>query len=31
MILRRLLHSMNYRYRLHLKDLPGRPDVVFGT
>lgn len=29
MIVRRLLYSMNYRYRLHRKDLPGRPDVVF--
>jgi len=31
MIVRRLLHAMNYRYRLHLKDLPGRPDIVFGS
>jgi DNA mismatch endonuclease (patch repair protein) len=31
MSVRRLLHSMNYRYRLHRKDLPGRPDIVFGT
>lgn len=31
MLVRRLLHSMNYRYRLHQKDLPGRPDIVFGT
>lgn len=29
MIVRRLLFSMNYRYRLHRKDLPGRPDIVF--
>ena len=29
MLVRRLLHSMNYRYRLHRKDLPGHPDVVF--
>lgn len=29
MLVRRLLHSMNYRYRLHRKELPGRPDVVF--
>jgi DNA mismatch endonuclease Vsr len=29
MVVRRLLHSMNYRYRLHRKDLPGRPDIVF--
>ena len=29
MIVRRLLFSMDYRYRLHRKELPGRPDVVF--
>lgn len=27
---RRLVHSMGYRYRLHRKDLPGKPDLVFG-
>ena len=26
---RRLAHSMGYRYRLHVADLPGRPDLVF--
>lgn len=26
---RRLVHSMGYRYRLHRHDLPGRPDLVF--
>lgn len=26
---RRLLHRMGYRYRLHRKDLPGHPDLVF--
>jgi DNA mismatch endonuclease, patch repair protein len=26
---RRLLHRLGYRYRLHRKDLPGRPDIVF--
>jgi DNA mismatch endonuclease, patch repair protein len=26
---RRLAHSMGYRYRLHRKDLPGKPDLVF--
>lgn len=26
---RRLLHSMGYRYRLHARELPGTPDVVF--
>lgn len=25
---RRLLHSMGYRFRLHVKRLPGKPDVV---
>ena len=29
MIVRRLAHSMGYRYRLHRKDLPGKPDLVF--
>jgi DNA mismatch endonuclease (patch repair protein) len=29
MIVRRLAHAMGYRYRLHRKDLPGRPDLVF--
>ena len=29
MQVRRLLHSLGYRYRLHRSDLPGRPDLVF--
>jgi len=29
MQVRRLLHSLGYRYRLHAKDLPGKPDLVF--
>ena len=29
MVVRRLIHSMGYRYRLHRKDLPGKPDLVF--
>jgi len=29
MVVRRLVFSMGYRYRLHVKDLPGRPDLVF--
>ncbi len=29
MTVRRLLHSMGYRYRLHRRDLPGKPDLVF--
>lgn len=27
--LRRMLHRDGYRYRLHAKNLPGRPDIVF--
>lgn len=26
---RRLLHAMGFRFRLHVKELPGRPDIVF--
>ncbi len=26
---RRIVHSMGYRYRLHLPNLPGKPDLVF--
>jgi len=29
MIVRHIIHSMGYRYRLHAKDLPGKPDIVF--
>ena len=29
MRVRRLVHNMGYRYRLHARDLPGRPDLVF--
>ena len=29
MLVRRLAHSMGYRYRLHRRDLPGLPDLVF--
>lgn len=29
MIIRRGLHALGWRYRLHAKDLPGRPDLVF--
>lgn len=28
-IVRRLLHRMGCRYRLHAGDLPGKPDIVF--
>jgi DNA mismatch endonuclease (patch repair protein) len=27
-VVRRLLHRLGYRFRLHCKDLPGRPDIV---
>jgi DNA mismatch endonuclease, patch repair protein len=27
---RRMVHGMGLRYRLHRKDLPGKPDLVFG-
>lgn len=29
MIVRRMVHGMGYRYRLHVSDLPGHPDIVF--
>jgi DNA mismatch endonuclease (patch repair protein) len=29
MFVRRLVHGMGYRYRLHQRDLPGTPDLVF--
>jgi len=29
MAVRRLLHGMGYRYRLHQSNLPGKPDIVF--
>ncbi len=29
MTVRRLAHGMGYRYRLHRKNLPGKPDLVF--
>lgn len=28
MTVRRLVHRMGYRFRLHRKDLPGKPDLV---
>ncbi|XYK79949.1 MAG: very short patch repair endonuclease [Labrenzia sp.] len=30
MIVRKLVFSLDYRYRLHRKDMPGKPDLVFG-
>ena len=29
LIVRRLVHSRGFRYRLHRKDLPGKPDIAF--
>jgi DNA mismatch endonuclease (patch repair protein) len=29
MLVRRLVHGMGYRYRLHVRNLPGCPDMVF--
>lgn len=29
MVVRRLVHRMGYRYRLHQRHLPGVPDLVF--
>lgn len=29
LLVRRLTHGMGYRFRLHKRDLPGRPDLVF--
>lgn len=29
-LVRRLVHGMGYRYRLHRNNLPGKPDLVFG-
>lgn len=26
---RKLLHALGYRYRIHHRELPGRPDIVF--
>jgi len=29
LILRQLVHRLGYRFRLHARDLPGKPDLVF--
>lgn len=29
MMVRRLVHSLGYRYRLHGRGLPGKPDLIF--
>ena len=28
MLVRRFLHARGFRYRLHVKDMPGKPDIV---
>ena len=28
MVVRRYLHAQGFRYRLHVKNLPGKPDIV---
>lgn len=28
MLVRKALHRLGFRYRLHVRDLPGRPDIV---
>jgi len=30
MAVRRIVHGLGYRYALHRRDLPGRPDIVLG-
>lgn len=29
LVVRRLVHGMGFRYRLHVRSLPGKPDLVF--
>jgi DNA mismatch endonuclease (patch repair protein) len=29
LLVRRVLHRMGYRYRVHARDLPGKPDIAF--
>ena len=31
LFVRRFLHGLGYRYRLHRRDLPGAPDLVFSS
>jgi DNA mismatch endonuclease (patch repair protein) len=31
LIVRSLTHRLGYRFRLHRKDLPGKPDLVFAS
>lgn len=29
LFIRKAIHALGYRYRLHVRDLPGNPDIVF--
>lgn len=31
LLVRRLVHSLGFRYRLHRLELPGKPDLVFSS
>ncbi|MDA8091552.1 MAG: DNA mismatch endonuclease Vsr [Nitrospiraceae bacterium] len=31
MLVRKLVHGMGFRYRLHRRELPGKPDLVFAS
>lgn len=31
MAVRKLVHALGYRYRLHVRSLPGSPDLVFSS
>jgi DNA mismatch endonuclease (patch repair protein) len=31
LVVRRLVHGLGYRYRLHQRNLPGKPDLVFAS
>ena len=31
MLVRSLVHKLGYRFRLHKRDLPGKPDLVFAS
>jgi DNA mismatch endonuclease, patch repair protein len=31
LVVRRLVHGLGYRYRLHVRKLPGTPDLVFAS
>lgn len=31
LVVRKVVHGMGYRYRLHRRDLPGKPDLTFAS